>query len=64
MRMAIIGGDGNGGCARIAMSPSFPNMLYRLFADLQMPAHFRKLFQRCSSLGIISRAKFFFKSLL
>ena len=59
MRMAIIGGDGDGGCARIAISPSFPNMLYRLFADLGMPAHFR-----CSSLGIISTAKFFFKSLL
>ena len=64
VRMAIIGGDGDGGRARIAISPSFPNLLYRLFADLQMPAHFRILFQPCSSLGIISTAKFFFKSLL
>ena len=64
VRVAIIGGDGDGGCARIAISPSFPNLLYRLFADLQMPAHIRILFQPCSSLGIISKAKSFFKSLL
>ena len=43
MRMAIIG-DEDGGFARIAIRPSFPNLLYRLFADLQMPAHFRILF--------------------
>ena len=52
VRMAIIG-DEDGGFLRIAISRSFPNLLYRLFADLQMPAHFRELFQPCSSLGII-----------
>ena len=56
--MAIIG-DEDGGFARIAISRSFPNLLYRLFADLQMPADFQNLFQPCSSLGIISTAKFF-----
>ena len=61
MRVAIIG-DEEGGCARIAMSPSFPNLLYTV--DLQMSAYFWILFQPCSSLGIISTAKFFFKSLL
>ena len=64
VRVAITGGDGDGGCAWIAISPSFPNLLYRLFVDLQMPAHFWILFQPCSFLGIISEAKFFFKSLL
>ena len=43
------------------ISPSFTNLLYRLFADLQMSAHFRILLQPCSSLGIISTATFFFK---
>ena len=63
LRMGIIG-DEDGGFARIVIRPSFPNLLYRLFADLQMLAHFRILFQPCSSSGIISTAKFFFKSLL
>ena len=62
LRMAIVG-DEDGGCARIAISPSFL-ICCTLFADLQMLAHFRILFQPCSSLGIISTAKFFFKSLL
>ena len=56
MRIAFIEGDGDGGCARIAISRSFPNMLSQLFADLQMPAHFRIIFQPCSSLGIFSTA--------
>ena len=56
--------DEDGGFARIAIRLLFPNLLYRLFADLQMPAHFRILFQPCSSSGIISTARFSFKSLL
>ena len=60
MRMAIVE-DEDGGCARVAISPSFCNQICcTLFADLQMLAHFRILFQPCSSLGIISTAKFFF----
>ena len=45
-RMAIIG-DEDGGFARNAIRPSFPNLLYRLFADLQIPAHLRILFHPC-----------------
>ena len=36
--------DEDGGFERIAVSPSFPNLLYTV--------HFRIFFQPCSSLGI------------
>ena len=58
--MAIIG-DEDGGCARIAITLYFL-ICCSLFAYLQMLAHFRILFQPCSSLGTVSTTKFFFKS--
>ena len=58
--MAIIG-DEDGGCARIAITLHFL-ICCSLFAYLQMSAHFRILFQPCSSLGTVSTTKFFFKS--
>ena len=58
MRMAIVG-DEDGGCARIAISPSFPYLLYTVCRSSNvspLPDTFSTLF----SLGIISTAKFFF----
>ena len=51
-----------GAFARIAIRPSFRNLLYRLFADLQMAAQFRILFQPCSSLEIILTGSFSLKA--
>ena len=55
MRMANIG-DEEGGCARIAISPSFPNLLFAVCRSSNVSP-----LQDCSSLGIISMTKFFFK---
>ena len=49
MRMAIIK-DEDGGCARIAISPSFPNLLYTVCRSSNA-SPLTDTFQSCSSLG-------------
>ena len=56
MRMVIVGGE-DGGCARIAISPSFPNLLYTVCRSSNVSP-------LPDTFGIISTAKFFIKSLL
>ena len=60
MRMAIVGDEDS---ARIAISPSFPNLLYTVCRSSNV-SPLPDTFQPCSSSGIISTAKFFFKTLL